>query len=165
MCRGLKNMHALPETIAVACWIHYPRSGLSINKPQDLKCTSWIVLVRYDLLISGASSGKGKKKLKRQPSRSATPPLAGPSRGVSMQQADGMMPIALDGSDDESDDEFGETDGQVAVLSNSIQDVYCWLGRVQLFEVQFLFLFCLRCGLEAATDHRLVWRGFRWPHW
>ena len=72
------------------------------------------VLFRYDLLISGVSSGKGRKKAKRQPSRSATPPPLSLA-GSSMQQADGMMPVALDGSDDESDDEFGETDGQVAV--------------------------------------------------
>ena len=58
----------------------------------------------YDLLISGASSGKKKQKTSR--ATTPQPPAAGSSR----QQGDGMTPVpgmAQEDSDEE-EDEFGE---------------------------------------------------------
>ena len=69
----------------------------------------WFSLFRYDLLISGASSGKGKKKHKGHPSKSTLPGTNGAMGTI--QQVNGMTPIALDDSGDESDDEFGRLDG------------------------------------------------------
>ena len=72
-------------------------------------------LFRYDLLISGASSGKGKNKNKGHPSKLTLPGTNG-AMGTN-QQVNGMMPITLDDSGDESDDEFGRLDGSCFCVS------------------------------------------------